>query len=64
MSSGTTKYEIMGGYRRGRRSTSTVRKNALRKKREIGGCSDNERFDDQEWDIRPDGETAVHGSMH
>ena len=36
----------------------------LGKNREIGGSSDNERYDGQDWDIRPDGEPVVHGSMH
>ena len=33
------------------------------KKKEIGGSSDNGRCDGQEWDICPDEELAVHGSI-
>ena len=49
----------MGGYRKRRRSTSTVRKNAFGEKEGDRDSSNNRRCDDQEWDIRPDGEAVV-----
>ena len=37
--------------------------NVIGKKREIGGSSDDEEYDSQEWDIRPDAGLTPRGGI-